>query len=59
MGLGGAIAPPLFYRKKETHLLALQTAKQTGLNVTGRLAYSPQRYSLASSLRPGSQTNYY
>ena len=43
-GAGGAIAPPLFYRKKETHLLALQTAKQTGLNVTGRLAYSPQRY---------------
>ena len=34
MGLGGAIAPSLFYRKNETHLLALQTAKQTGLNVT-------------------------
>ena len=32
---GGAIAPPPFYRKKEMHLLALQTAKQTGLNVTG------------------------
>ena len=33
----GAIAPPLLYRKKETHLLALQTAKQTGLNVTGNI----------------------
>ena len=33
----GAIAPPLFIRKKETHLLALQTAKQTGLNVTGNI----------------------
>ena len=45
---GGAIAPPLFYKKKETHLLALQIAKQTGLYVTGNAIIQWQEASLVS-----------